>query len=175
MKDVAIRPVSPADAGAIAAIYAPFVLTGTATFELEPPGADEMLARIEAIVAAGYPYLVAERSGAVVGYAYANVYRSRPAYRFTVEDSVYVADNVQGQGVGRALLEALIEEAAARGYRQMIAVIGDSRQWGSIALHRTCGFTFSGTLHAVGFKFGRWIDSVLMQRQLGPGDTSQAP
>ncbi len=175
MKDILIRPVAPLDAGAITAIYAPAVLHGTATFELDPPGTDEMLQRIQAITAAGFPYLVAERAGEVIGYAYANVYRSRPAYRFTVEDSVYVADHAQGQGVGRALLGALVDETAARGYRQMIAVIGDSRQWNSIALHRACGFTFAGTLHAVGYKFDRWIDSVLMQRRLGAGDEIPAP
>lgn len=175
MKDIVIRPVVSADAGAITSIYTPAVLQGTATFELDPPGVDEMLQRIEAITGAGYPYLVAERHGEVVGYAYASVYRTRPAYRFTVEDSVYVAAPAQGRGVGRSLLDALVEETAARGYRQMVAVIGDSRQWGSIALHRACGFTFAGTLHSVGYKFGRWIDSVLMQRPLGPGDSSPAP
>lgn len=167
-----IRPAVAADIGAVTTIYGPAVLTGTASFELEPPGEGEMLQRFEAIAGAGFPYLVAERQGAVLGYAYVNVYRTRPAYRFAVEDSIYVAQHAQGQGIGKALLEALIEASKARGYRQMIAVIGDSRQFGSIALHRSCGFTFSGTLHSVGYKFDRWIDSVLMQRPLGPGDTA---
>lgn len=174
MHQIEIRPAVAADLSAITAIYAPAVVTGTATFELEPPSQAEMLRRFEEITRAGFPYLVASRDGEVLGYAYVNVYRSRPAYRFAVEDSIYVADAAQGQGVGRQLLDALIEASTARGYRQMIAVIGDSRQFGSIALHRSAGFVFSGTLHAVGFKFGRWIDCVLMQRALGPGDTTSA-
>ena len=169
-----IRPATKLDIPAIVGIYAPAVLSGTATFELEPPSPAEMLERLEAIVGAGYPYLVADRDGHVAGYAYVNVYRPRPAYRFAVEDSIYVAADAQGQGIGRQLLDALIEASTARGYRQMIAVIGDSRQAGSIALHRAAGFTFSGTLHSVGFKFGRWLDSVQMQRALGPGDTTPA-
>ena len=174
MRDIQIRPATKFDIPAIVGIYAPAVLSGTATFELEPPSPAEMLHRFEAIVGAGYPYLVADRDGHVAGYAYVNVYRPRPAYRFAVEDSIYVAADAQGQGIGRQLLDALIEASTARGYRQMIAVIGDSRQAGSIALHRAAGFTFSGTLHSVGFKFGRWLDSVQMQRALGPGDTTPA-
>ena len=164
-----------ADIPAITAIYRPSVLTGTATFELEPPDEAEMARRFEAIVGAGYPYLVAESSGTIAGYAYANVYRTRPAYRFSVEDSVYVDPQAHGQGVGRALLDELLTESADRGYRQMIAVIGDSRQAASINLHRAAGFTFSGTIHAVGFKFGRWLDSVIMQRALGDGDSTPPP
>ncbi len=172
MSDLLIRPAAPADIAAITAIYAPAVLTGTASFELEPPNAAEMRARFEAITRDGFPYLVAERDGAIAGYAYVNHYRTRPAYRFAVEDSIYVAQDMQGQGVGKALLAELITASEARGSRQMIAVIGDSLQLGSIALHRAAGFTFCGTLHAVGYKFGRWIDSVLMQRALGPGETT---
>lgn len=170
MRDTMIRPAIPSDIDAITAIYEPAVRHGTASFELEPPDAAEMLTRYRTITAAGFPYLVAERDGVIVGYAYANHYRTRPAYRFTVEDSVYVAPAAHGMGIGRALLDALIVESETRGFRQMIAVIGDSRQIGSIALHRAAGFTFSGTLHSVGYKFGRWLDSVLMQRALGPGD-----
>lgn len=172
MSDPRIRPAAPGDIAAITAIYTPAVLHGTATFELDPPNEAEMLRRLKETTIAGYPYLVAERGGKVVGYAYVSAYRTRPAYRFAVEDSIYVAADQQGQGIGRTLLDALIEACEARGYRQMIAVIGDSRQIGSIALHRSAGFTFCGTLHSVGYKFGRWIDSVNMQRALGDGDST---
>jgi phosphinothricin acetyltransferase len=172
MTSLTIRPASPADIGEITAIYMPAVLHGTASFELEPPSQAQMLHRFAAITEAGYPYLVAEHAGTVVGFAYANAFRSRLAYRFTVEDSIYVAANAQRQGIGRSLLAALIAECEPRGYRQMIAVIGDSQQTGSIALHRAAGFNSCGTLHAVGYKFGRWIDSVYMQRALGPGATT---
>ena len=174
MNPIEIRPATAADIAAITAIYAPAVVQGTATFELEPPSEAEMGRRFEEITRAGFPFIVAQRGGAVVGYAYVTTYRARPAYRFAVENSIYVAADAQGQGIGAALLARLIEASTARGYRQMIAVIGDSRQWGSIALHRAAGFTFSGTLHSVGFKFGRWIDSVFMQRALGPGDSEPA-
>lgn len=174
MADILIRPAVPADIPAITAIYGPAVSTGTASFELEPPDAAEMDRRFREIVGAGFPYLTAERAGRVVGYAYANHYRTRPAYRFTVEDSIYVAADQQGSGIGKLLLADLMDASRARGFRQMVAVIGDSMQIGSIALHRSAGFTFCGTLHAVGFKFGRWIDSVLMQRALGDGDTTPA-
>jgi L-amino acid N-acyltransferase YncA len=167
-----IRPAVLADIPEITAIYAHWVLTGTATFELEPPSEDEMRQRYETMVVAGYPYLVAEIDGRVAGYAYANAYRPRPAYRFAVEDSIYVAPGIQRSGAGRHLLTRLIEACTQRGYRQMIAVIGDSRQMSSIGLHRALGFTFSGTLHSVGYKFDRWVDVVLMQRALGPGDTA---
>lgn len=175
MSNLLIRPAAPSDLGAITAIYAPAVLHGTASFELAPPDEREMLRRFEAITQDGFPYLVAERRGRVLGYAYVNHYRTRPAYRFAVEDSIYVAVDAHGQGIGRRLLDELIAQSEARGFRQMIAVIGDSQQLGSIALHRSAGFTFSGTLHSVGYKFGRWIDSVLMQRPLGPGETTPAP
>jgi phosphinothricin acetyltransferase len=128
-----------------------------------------MARRREALIAGGFPYLVAEEADEVLGYAYAGPYRARPAYRFTVEDSVYIAADAQRRGLGRLLLERLIVEGEARGYRQMIAVIGDSAQHASIALHAALGFRLIGTLQAVGFKFGRWLDTVLMQRPLGPG------
>lgn len=174
MSAIEIRPVRPSDMAAISAIYGPAVESGTASFELEPPSLEEMTSRMRQITAEGFPYLVAEREGRVAGYAYANTYRTRPAYRYTVEDSIYVDPVLQGQGIGTVLLERLIEETEARGFRQMIAVIGDSMQVGSIALHRRAGFTFCGTLHAVGFKFGRWIDSVFMQRALGEGERTPA-
>jgi L-amino acid N-acyltransferase YncA len=165
-----VRAATAADIAAIAAIYRPAVLTGTATFELEPPNDAEMLARFTAITAAGYPYLVAEMDGRVVGYAYVSAYRTRPAYRFTVENSVYVAAEAQGKGVGGLLMKALIEASVAKGYRLMVAVIGDSRNHASITLHRSAGFTFCGTIHSVGYKLGRWLDSVIMELPLGEGD-----
>ena len=163
----AIRSASAGDVPAITRIYADAVLHGTASFEIEPPDEAEMARRQRALLDGGFPYLVAERDGAVVGYAYAGPYRSRPAYRFSVESSIYIARHVHRQGIGRALLEALIAEATARGFRQMIAVIGDSAQTPSIALHEALGFRLVGTFEAVGFKFGRWLDGVLMQRALG--------
>jgi L-amino acid N-acyltransferase YncA len=167
-----IRPATAADIAAITAIYRPAVLTGTASFELDPPGEDEMLRRFRAIVDAGYPYLVAELDGRIAGYAYANAYRTRPAYRFTVEDSVYIAPDAQGKGVGRALLDRLIATCRRDGFRLMIAVIGDSSQFASVNLHRRAGFRFCGTIHSVGYKFGRWLDSVIMELPLGEGDGS---
>lgn len=167
-----IRNAAPTDMAAITAIYRPAVVDGTASFELEPPDEAEMRRRYVVIVAGGYPYIVAEIGGRVVGFAYANAFRPRPAYRFSVENSIYVAPDAQRQGIGQALLAALIERATANSYRQMIAVIGDSGQAGSIGLHRAHGFTFCGTIHSVGYKHGRWLDSVLMQRALGPGDSA---
>lgn len=167
-----IRDSRDADLPALHAIYAEAVRTGTASFELEPPDLAEMTRRRAALLAAGLPYLVAEATGGVVaGYAYAGPFRPRPAYRFTVEDSIYVDPAHHGGGMGRALLTALIERCTAAGLRQMIAVIGDSANAGSIALHAACGFQASGTLGATGWKHGRWIDTVLMQRALGPGGT----
>jgi phosphinothricin acetyltransferase len=174
MSLVSIRPVQSSDLAPITRIYEHAVRHGTASFEIEPPDEAEMARRQEALRAGGYPFLVAERGGEVVGYAYAGPYRARPAYRWTVEDSVYVAPQAQQQGIGCALLERLIAEAEARGFRQMIAVIGDSAQASSIALHQAAGFRLVGTFEAVGFKFDRWLDSVLMQRPLGPG-ASTAP
>jgi L-amino acid N-acyltransferase YncA len=164
-----LRPVRPADVPRIVEIYRPHVLAGFATFELVPPEAGEMARRLTEIVAAGMPYVVAEVDGVVAGYAYANTYRARPAYRHTVEDSIYVDDAYSRRGIGRALLDALVAQSAARGFRQMIAVIGDSGNAPSIALHRACGFTPAGVLAATGWKLGRWVDSVLMQRALGDG------
>ena len=175
MRTAKIRPASPQDITAITAIYRPAVLLGTASFELAAPSEEEMLRRFLAVVDGGYPYFAAERDGRVLGYAYANAYRLRPAYRFTVEDSVYVAPEAQGEGLGKALLAALIEQCAARGYRRMVAVIGDSTQRASISLHRRAGFTFCGTIHSVGYKFGRWLDTVVMELPLGEGDTSRPP
>jgi L-amino acid N-acyltransferase YncA len=174
MSDYSIRPVQACDMAAITRIYAQAVRHGTASFEIEPPDEAEMARRQDALLAGGYPFLIAERDGDVIGYAYAGPYRAWPAYRWTVEDSIYIAAEVQGQGIGRALLERLIREAEARGFRQMIAVIGDSEQTPSIALHEALGFRRVGTLESVGFKFGRWLDSVLMQRPLGNG-ASLAP
>jgi L-amino acid N-acyltransferase YncA len=164
-----IRAATAADIPAVTAIYDHAVRHGTASFELEPPDAAEMARRRQALVEAGYPYVVAEADGTVAGYAYAGPYRPRPAYRWSVEDSVYVAPAMQRRGIGAALLGRLIAEAEQRGYRQMIAVIGDSAQIPSIELHRAAGFRPIGTIEHVGFKLGRWLDTVLMQRALGPG------
>jgi len=166
---LSIRPVEARDNAAITRIYAHAVRHGTASFETEPPDEAEMARRQAALAAGGYPFLVAALAGTVAGYAYAGPYRARPAYRFTVEDSIYVTPQAQRGGIGRALLERLLDDAQARGFRQMIAVIGDSAQTPSIALHRACAFRLIGTFEAVGFKFDRWLDSVLMQRALGPG------
>jgi L-amino acid N-acyltransferase YncA len=164
-----IRPCAEADIPAISAIYAAAVVNGTASFELEAPTQEEMQRRRAALHKGGYPYFVAERDGSVVGYTYAGPYHTRPGYRSTVEDSIYVASDTQGQGVGRALLEELIKACEALGFRRMIAVIGDRASVGSIGLHRSCGFQHVGVLEAVGYKHGRWLDSVLMQRALGDG------
>jgi L-amino acid N-acyltransferase YncA len=173
MSTPAIRPViraaASADIPAITAIYGHAVRYGTATFEVAVPDEAEMAERLRALVDGGFPYLVAEIDGAVRGYAYAGLYRSRAAYRYTLEDSIYIAPDFHGLGLGRALIDRLIADAAAGGFRQLIAVIGDSSQVASIALHRAAGFRMVGTCEAVGFKFGRWIDTVLMQRALGPG------
>jgi L-amino acid N-acyltransferase YncA len=164
-----IRPVITADIPAITAIYADAVNRGTASFELAPPDEAEMTRRMGELTRRNFPYLAADLDGALAGYAYAGPYRARPAYRFTVEDSIYVVPRLQGRGVGRALLTTLVKESEACGFRQMIAVIGDSEQTASIALHAAAGFYVVGTLPHVGFKFGRWLDTVLMQRPLGKG------
>jgi L-amino acid N-acyltransferase YncA len=167
---LSIRPAVPDDIPAIAAIYAHAVEHGTASFELEAPDAAEMARRMTDLLSKGYPYLAAERGGRLAGYAYSGPYRARPAYRPTVENSVYIAHDLHRRGVGRALLTALIEATQACGFRQMIAVIGDSsRQAASIGLHQALGFRHVGILQDVGFKHGRWLDSVLMQRALGEG------
>jgi L-amino acid N-acyltransferase YncA len=170
-----IHPAAAADFNAIQRIYAHHVMHGLASFEETPPDAAELTQRWRAIADAGLPYLCATEDvgGALVGYAYAGPYRPRSAYRFTVEDSVYVAPGQAGRGIGRALLSQLIEICTNLGKRQMIAVIGDSGNAASIALHRACGFERTGIFQAIGFKHGRWVDSVLMQRALGPGNTSQ--
>jgi phosphinothricin acetyltransferase len=173
MTALRIRPATQADIPTITGIYAEAVLHGTASFELDPPGEAEMADRMSKLLSGGFPYLAALSGGALVGYAYAGPYRLRPAYRFSLEDSIYIAPGRQGQGIGKALLDALLAESEARGFRQMIAVIGDSpTQLPSVALHRAAGFTMVGTLAAVGYKFDRWLDSVLMQRSLGSGDAS---
>ena len=169
MSAPSIRPATLADIPAIARIYGHAVAHGTASFELEPPGETDMAHRHQVLRDGGYPYVVADVAGTVAGYAYAGPYRARPAYRFSVEDSIYVAPDFHRRGIGARLLDRLIVACEERGYRQMIAVIGDSNQAPSIALHRAAGFQMVGTLQAVGFKFGRWLDSVLMQRTLGPG------
>ncbi len=153
----------------IAEIYGYHVHNGLASFELLAPSIDEMTQRRADVIARKFPYLVAEFDGRMVGYAYASLYRSRPAYRHTLEDSVYVHKDFAGRGIGKALLDALIEASAKSGARQMIAVIGDSANRGSIKLHAACGFKRTGTLKAVGFKFGKWVDSVIMQRDIGEG------
>lgn len=170
--DVNIRDAETADMAAVATIYAHYVETSAATFETVPPSALEMEQRYDDLVAKDMPFLIATREGKVVGYAYAGPYRSRWGYRYTVEDSVYVSKDHLGCGIGRILLSALIEQATARGYRQMISVIGDSANAASIALHSQLGFKVIGALPSTGRKFDRWIDSVLMQRPLGHGSTS---
>jgi L-amino acid N-acyltransferase YncA len=172
MSDIEIKVTSAADLAAITEIYQHAVLFGTATFELVPPDRAEMTRRFEALASGGFPYLVAAQGGSPVGYAYAGPYRPRPAYRFTVENSVYLAPSVQHRGIGTALLRKLIAEAEARGYRQMIAVIGDSANAGSIGVHTKTGFGMIGTHTNVGFKFGRWLDTVMMQRALGEGGST---
>lgn len=169
-----VRTAHPQDVGAIAAIYRPAVLFGTASFELEPPDESEMRRRMETILQAGHAYVVASSGDKVLGYAYYAAYRPRPAYRYTVENSIYVAPEAQGQGVGKLLLGELIRRAEAASLRQMVAVIGDSAQKASITLHQSLGFRHCGVVKSVGFKHGRWLDQVIMQRPLGPGD-GEAP
>ena len=172
MTAVSIRPAVLADIPTITRIYAEAVLHGTASFEIEPPTAEEMTHRMHTLLGGGFPYIAAELGGMLVGYAYAGPYRTRPGYRFTVEDSIYIDPSAQGRGVGRALLDRLIAESTGRGFRLMVAVIGDSAQTPSIALHRAAGFHLVGTFENIGFKFDRWLDSVLMQRALGEGTTT---
>jgi len=167
-----VRPAGAGDIAAITRIYADAVRHGTASFELEPPDEAEMAQRREALLEKRYPYLVAERAGAVAGYAYAAAYRARRAYDWCVEDSIYIAPEFHRQGIGRLLLARLIEESAALGFRQMIAVIGDTANAGSVAVHAAAGFRLVGTFQSIGWKHGRWLDTVLMQRQLGGGDTA---
>jgi phosphinothricin acetyltransferase len=165
-----IRACEERDVGAVAEIYRHHVLHAAATFELDPPDREEMARRRRAVLDGGYPYLVAEQDGQIVGYAYASVYRPRPAYRNTVENSVYVRAGCERRGIAYALMRTLLEECERGDFRQVVAVIGDSANAASIGLHRRLGFRMIGTLHAAGFKFGRWVDVVLMQRALGAGD-----
>lgn len=168
---VIVRPSEDRDLPAIAAIYGHHVKHGFGSFEEIPPDLTEMARRRGEVLAKEMPYLVAELDGRVVGYAYASAYRPRIAYRFSVEDSIYVAHDAPRRGIGRALLESLIARCSALGYRQMVAVIGDTQNLGSIGLHAALGFRVVGTLPSIGFKHGRWVDSVFMQRALGPGDS----
>jgi len=170
---ITIRACAEDDIRAVAEIYGHHVLHSTATFELDPPGLEEMVRRRRVIVDGGHVYLVAEADTAIVGYAYAGAYHGRPGYRFTVENSVYVAPEMHRRGIGKILLDALIEASAKRGFRLMIAVIGDSNQVASIKLHDACGFEHAGTFKNVGYKFDRWLDTVLMQLPLGDGAGSK--
>jgi len=168
-----VRPALPDDLAAIQAIYSHHVLTGLASFEEAPPPAAELGRRYDEVIAKKLPYLVADFGGTVAGFGYCAPYRARSAYRYALEDSVYVRPDAQGRGVGSALLAELIRRCEALGYRQLIAVIGDSGHAASIGLHVSQGFLRVGTLRSVGFKFGRWVDSVLMQRPLGSGDATK--
>lgn len=165
-----IRDAVAADLPAIHAIYAHHVLHGTGSFEEVPPSPAEMAERFAKATDRGFPYLVDDADGVIRGFAYLTQYRERSAYRFAAEDSVYVRDDIRGQGVGKALVQALIERAPGCGFRQMFAVIGDSENVGSVGLHASLGFRQVGLLKAIGFKFGRWLDVVLMQRTIGSGD-----
>jgi L-amino acid N-acyltransferase YncA len=166
MHDFLVRPATPLDIPEIAAIYRHYVLTHTSTFEVEPPDDTEMAVRMQRIVQARLPYLVAEKAAHVLGYSYVTPYRPRAAYNRTIENSVYVAPDMVGRGVGKTLVRHLLESSRELGYREVIAVIGDSGNHASINLHRSAGFVDVGTLRNVGFKFDRWLDSVLMQKTL---------
>ena len=173
MSSASVRAATAGDIPAITRIYGHAVKHGTASFELEPPDEAEMAHRMQTLLDGGYPYFVAETDGALVGYAYAGPYRPRPAYRFSVEDSIYIDPSAQRRGIGRVLLEHLIAECERHGFRQMVAVIGDSAQTASIELHRALGFRLVGTVENVGYKFDQWLDSVNMQRPLGRGATTK--
>ena len=167
-----IRHSSDGDIPAITAIYQHHVLHGTGTFEVDPPSEADMAARRADVLAKGLPWLVAEQDGRVLGFAYANWFKPRPAYRFSAEDSIYIADDARGLGLGRQLLSDLAAQAEAAGVRKLLAVIGDSANAGSIGVHRALGFTEVGVLRSVGWKFGAWRDIVLMEKPLGAGDTT---
>src|SRR6201995_1453134 len=164
-----IRPATEADLPSVTEIYDHAVRFGTATFEIDPPDLAEMIRRFRALSDGGFPYFVAEVDGQVIGYAYAGPYRPRPAYRFTVENSIYLKPAIHRRGVGLSLMQVLLAECEQRGYRQMIAVIGDSANAGAGGLPRRCGFEMIGTHPNVGLKFGRWLDTVMMQLELGEG------
>jgi L-amino acid N-acyltransferase YncA len=170
--ELLIRPSRDEDIAGIAAIYGHHVLHGLASFEEAPPATEEIARRRTELVVRGLPYFVAERNGKVVGYCYAGPYRARSGYRYTLEDSIYIDEAEIGRGIGRALLARVLERSIELGYRQMIAVIGGSETLPSIRLHEALGFTHVGVLGGIGFKFGRWVDTVLMQRALGPGLTT---
>jgi phosphinothricin acetyltransferase len=167
-----IRHSSDGDIPAITAIYQHHVLHGTGTFEVDPPSEADMAARRADVLAKGLPWLVAEQDGRVLGFAYANWFKPRPAYRFSAEDSIYIADDARGLGLGRQLLSELAAQAEAAGVRKLLAVIGDSANAGSVGVHRALGFTEVGVLRSVGWKFGAWRDIVLMEKPLGAGDTT---
>lgn len=169
-----IRNSTEADLDAIQAIYADAVLNGTGTFELEAPDRAEMARRRAEVLGRNLPFLVAERAGQVLGYAYGNYFRPRMAYRFCIEDSIYLAPSARGQGVGRLLLAELIARCTQAGARQMLAVIGDSANAGSIGVHQALGFKHTGLIRAAGWKFDRWLDVVMMQLELGPGASTPA-
>ena len=167
-----IRPSRDGDVPAITAIYSHHVLHGTGTFEIDPPTQADMAQRRGDVLARGLPYLVAEQQGQVLGFAYCNWFKPRPAYRFSAEDSIYLAQDGQGRGLGRALLAELAAQAQRAGVRRLIAVIGDSANAGSIGVHRSLGFAHVGVLASCGWKFDQWLDVVLMEKALGPGNSS---
>ena len=167
-----IRPSRDEDIAAITAIYTHHVLHGTGTFEIDPPSEADMAARRADVLGKGLPYLVAESAGEVLGFAYGNWFKPRPAYRFSAEDSIYLAPGAAGKGIGRTLLNAFCIQAEAAGVRKLIAVIGDSANAGSIGVHRSVGFTHVGTLKSCGWKFDQWLDVVMMEKALGAGDSS---
>lgn len=170
--DALLRPATVADMNAIQAIYARHVLEGLATFEEVPPDTAEMRRRFDEVTGGGLPWIVAEAGERILGYAYAGLFRARSAYRFALEDSIYLDPAATGHGLGTRMLQRLLTDSEAAGARQMLAVIGDSANLGSIGVHRRCGFEHVGVFRAVGFKFGRWVDVVMMQRPLGAGDST---
>lgn len=167
-----LRPSRAEDVPAITAIYAHHVLHGTGTFEIDPPPENEMATRREEVLAKGLPYIVVEENGRVTGFAYCNWFKPRPAYRYSAENSIYLSKDAQGTGLGRALLAELSTQAERAGVRKLIAVIGDSANAQSIGVHRSAGFTHVGILKSCGWKFEKWLDVVLMEKTLGPGDTT---
>ena len=170
---VEIRPATPDDLAAVQAIYAHHVLKGLASFEEVPPPREEIARRYREVTGQGLPWIIAQYGDRIAGYGYCALYRSRSAYRYSLEDSIYVHHEMHGRGIGSALLDELIGRCEALGYRQLIAVIGDSANAASIRLHAAAGFLRAGTLRSAGFKFDRWVDSVIMQRPLGPGDATK--